>query len=37
MFGASALLDLLSGNVYSAGLSLINAYVLYHYRDLFRH
>jgi len=36
IFGLGLLVDLLTGNVYGAGLSAINMLILYHYRGLFR-
>lgn len=36
IFGLGLVVDLLAGNLYGAGLSGINMYVLYHYRGLFR-
>lgn len=36
IFAVGAVLDLVTGNVYGAGLSALNMYVLYHYRGVFR-
>ena len=36
VFALGLALDLLTANVYGAGLSALNMYILYHYRGLFR-
>ncbi len=35
-FALGAAADLLTGNLHAAGLSVLNMYILYHYRDHFR-
>lgn len=36
IFAVGGVLELISGNVYGAGLSALNMYVLYHYRGIYR-